>query len=58
MEEDQNQWWQTMGRLCSVIRKGAKRLLDSKIFNIQDNHRYNWSGISSLYLIVKKTKKF
>ena len=44
MEEDQNAWWKTMGRLCAVIRSGAARLLKSKIFTLEDNHRYNWSG--------------
>lgn len=44
MEEDQNQWWKTMGRLCTVVRNGAKRLLDNKLFKPHDNHRYNWSG--------------
>ncbi len=44
MEEDQNSWWKTMGRLCTVIRNGSARLLRSNIFTPADNHRYNWSG--------------
>jgi hypothetical protein len=48
MEEDQNQWWKTMGRLCTVVRNGAKRLLDNKLFTPHDNHRYNWSGKQEL----------
>ena len=44
MEEDQNSWWKTMGQLCSVIRIGAARLLEKKLFTTEDNHRYNWSG--------------
>ena len=44
MEEDQSKWWKTMGQLCTIIRKGAARLLAAKKFTVEDNHRYNWSG--------------
>ena len=44
MEQDQSAWWKTMGQLCTIIRLGASRLLASKKFTIEDNHRYNWSG--------------
>jgi hypothetical protein len=44
MEEDQSAWWKTMGNLCYIIRKGAARLLETKKFSVEDNHRYNWSG--------------
>ena len=53
MEEDQNAWWKTMGQLCSVIRIGAARLLENKLFTAEDNHRYNWSG--KLYLEILKS---
>ncbi|CAF0730796.1 unnamed protein product [Brachionus calyciflorus] len=43
MEEDQSAWWKTMGQLCTIIRKGAARLLEAKKFSNEDNHRYNWS---------------
>lgn len=50
MEEDQSAWWKTMGQLCIVIRKGSARLMEAKKFTNEDNHRYNYSGISS-YII-------
>lgn len=44
MEEDQSAWWKTMGQLCTIIRKGAAKLVETKKFSPDDNHRYNWSG--------------
>jgi len=55
MEEDQSKWWKTMGQLCTIIRKGAARLLAAKKFTVEDNHRYNWSGKNqALFMIIKK----
>jgi hypothetical protein len=45
MEEDQGKWWKTMGQLCTIIRKGSARLMASGKFSVEDNHRYNWSGM-------------
>lgn len=56
MEEDQNAWWKTMGQLCTVLRSGAARLLKSKIFTLEDNHRYNWSGRFGYYIIIEIEK--
>ena len=44
MEEDQSQWWETMGKLNRAVRVAAAELLKQGIFTPQDNHRYNWSG--------------
>ncbi len=52
MEEDQSKWWKTMAQLCTVIRKGSARLLANKKFSVEDNHRYNWSGIYTLIFII------
>ncbi|CAF3624005.1 unnamed protein product [Rotaria sp. Silwood1] len=43
MEEDQSQWWETMGKLNRAVRAAALELLNQGIFTPQDNHRYNWS---------------
>ena len=44
MEEDQSQWWETMGKLNRAVRIAAWELLQQGKFTAQDNHRYNWSG--------------
>lgn len=44
MEEDQSQWWETMGKLNRAVRVAAAALLSQGRFTHQDNHRYNWSG--------------
>ena len=44
MEEDQSQWWETMGKLNRAVRVAALALLQQGKFTPQDNHRYNWSG--------------
>ncbi|CAF4669444.1 unnamed protein product, partial [Rotaria magnacalcarata] len=44
MEEDQSQWWETMGKLNRAVRVAAAELLQQGRFTAQDNHRYNWSG--------------
>ena len=44
MEEDQSQWWETMGKLNRAVRIAAYELLQRGIFTPADNHRYNWSG--------------
>ena len=44
MEEDQSQWWETMGKLNRAVRVAAAALLEKEIFSSHDNHRYNWSG--------------
>ena len=44
MEEDQSQWWETLGKLNRSIRAAAAELLKQDRFTKQDNHRYNWSG--------------
>lgn len=46
MEEDQSQWWETMGKLNRAVRIAAFELLQRGIFTPSDNHRYNWSGKS------------
>ncbi|CAF3996393.1 unnamed protein product, partial [Rotaria magnacalcarata] len=43
MEEDQSQWWETMGKLNRAVRVAAAELLQQGRFTAQDNHRYNWS---------------
>ncbi|CAF0870188.1 unnamed protein product [Adineta ricciae] len=43
MEEDQSQWWETMGKLNRAVRSAAFELLKKGDFSAQDNHRYNWS---------------
>ncbi|CAF4551274.1 unnamed protein product [Rotaria sp. Silwood1] len=43
MEEDQSQWWETMGKLNRAVRVAALALLQQGQFTSQDNHRYNWS---------------
>jgi hypothetical protein len=45
MEEDQSQWWETMGKLNRVVRLAALELFKQDQFSAQDNHRYNWSGL-------------
>lgn len=56
MEEDQSAWWKTMGQLCTIIRKGAATLMKERRFSVEDNHRYNWSGILNFtkYLYVPR----
>jgi hypothetical protein len=44
MEEDQSQWWETMGKLNRAVRVAALELYKQGKFTAQDNHRYNWSG--------------
>lgn len=44
MEEDQSQWWETMGKLNRAVRVAAAELLKQGVFTPADNHRYNWSG--------------
>ena len=55
MEEDQSQWWETMGKLNRAVRSAAFELLKKGDFSAQDNHRYNWSG--RLVLSYNKRKK-
>ncbi|CAF1410127.1 unnamed protein product [Rotaria sordida] len=43
MEEDQSQWWETMGKLNRAVRSAALELFNQGIFSAFDNHRYNWS---------------
>ncbi|CAF2694205.1 unnamed protein product [Rotaria sp. Silwood2] len=43
MEEDQSQWWETMGKLNRAVRVAALELLNTGVFSAFDNHRYNWS---------------
>jgi hypothetical protein len=44
MEEDQSQWWETMGKLNRAVRVAALALFKEGRFTAHDNHRYNWSG--------------
>jgi NACHT domain- and WD repeat-containing protein len=44
MEEDQSQWWETMGKLNRAVRSAAWTLYQQGQFTAHDNHRYNWSG--------------
>jgi hypothetical protein len=44
MEEDQSQWWETMGKLNRAVRAAALELFQHGHFTAHDNHRYNWSG--------------
>jgi hypothetical protein len=44
MEEDQSQWWETMGKLNRAVRVAALELFQRGQFTAHDNHRYNWSG--------------
>ncbi len=44
MEEDQSQWWETMGKLNRAVRVAALELYQQGEFTVEDNHRYNWSG--------------
>jgi hypothetical protein len=44
MEEDQSQWWETMGKLNRAVRLAALALFQQGRFSAHDNHRYNWSG--------------
>jgi hypothetical protein len=44
MEEDQSQWWETMGKLNRAVRSAALALFKQGKFTAHDNHRYNWSG--------------
>jgi len=44
MEEDQSQWWETMGKLNRAVRLAALELFQQNKFSAHDNHRYNWSG--------------
>ena len=44
MDEDQKLWWNTMAELCKIIRLGSARLVQTKKFTDEDNHRYNYSG--------------
>ncbi|CAF3573336.1 unnamed protein product [Adineta steineri] len=43
MEEDQSQWWETMGKLNRAVRVAALELFKDGRFTAFDNHRYNWS---------------
>ncbi|CAF3329325.1 unnamed protein product [Rotaria socialis] len=43
MEEDQSQWWETMGKLNRAVRIAALELMNQGKFTAHDNHRYNWS---------------
>lgn len=45
MEEDQNQWWETMGKLNRAVRTASAALFQQGKFTAHDNHRYNWSGM-------------
>ena len=44
MEEDQSQWWETMGKLNRAERAASLELFKQGQFSHHDNHRYNWSG--------------
>ncbi len=44
MEQDQALWYnKTMPHLTTIIRTAARKLLEQKRFNNEDNHRYNFS---------------
>jgi hypothetical protein len=53
MEEDQSQWWETMGKLNRAVRVAALELFKQGKFTAHDNHRYNWSGELSVTVFFK-----
>ena len=44
MEQDQNTWWATMGKLQIMFRKAAQVLMMARKFDRDQMHNYFMSG--------------
>lgn len=44
MEKDQNAWWDIMGRLQKMLRKGAQILFLNRKLDREQMHNYFMSG--------------
>ena len=58
MEEDQSQWWETMGKLNRAVHVAALELLNQRRFTAHDNHRYNWLGRINKTICLMKENDF